>query len=178
MKSRIIGKKQILFFSLIIALGGALFINWYYTNNQNDNVEIETTDISYLGEAQYVNSNSVESSTDDYFKEARLKRTKAHDSSKSELNDIINSSNYDNETKKFAKDKLVNISEEIKLETDIENLITAQLGCDCLVTYNTENIEIILPQNVINDNDIIKVKNIVVTKTKLSSEQISIIELK
>jgi hypothetical protein len=60
MKSRIISKKHIVFFSLIFALCSALFINWYYTKEDNDFIEVETTDISYLGEAQYVNSNSVD----------------------------------------------------------------------------------------------------------------------
>ncbi len=178
MKSRIISKKHILFFSLLIALSGALFINWYYTNNQKDNVEIETTDKPFFGEAQYVNSNSVTTDEQNYFKEANVKRTKSHDIARSELNEIINSSNYDSETKKLAKEKLICLSEQIKTETDIENLITAQLGTECLVTYNQETIEIIISADAINENDIVKIKNIVISKTKLSSEQISIVELK
>lgn len=178
MKSRIINKKHILFFTMLIALSGALFINWYYTNNQKDNIEVETTDKSFLGEAQYVNSGSVTTGEQNYFNEAIVKRTKSHDTARSELNEIINSSNYDNETKKLAKEKLISLSEQIKTETDIENLITAQLGTECLVTYNQETIEIIINSDTINDNEIIKIKNIVISKTKLSSEQISIIELK
>lgn len=178
MKSRIINKKHILFFTMLIALSGALFINWYYTNNQKDNVEVETTDKPFFGEAQYVNSGSVTADEKNFFNEAKVKRTKAHDTARSELNEIINSSNYDNETKKLAKEKLISLSEQIKTETDIENLITAQLGTECLVTYNQETIEIIINTDAINDNEIVKIKNIVISKTKLSSEQISIIELK
>ncbi len=178
MKSRIINKKHILFFTMLIALSGALFINWYYTNNQKDNIEVETTDKPFFGEAQYVNSGSVTSDEQNFFNEANVKRTKAHDTARSELNEIINSSNYDNETKKLAKEKLISLSEQIKTETDIENLITAQLGTECLVTYNQETIEIIINTDAINDNEIVKIKNIVISKTKLSSEQISIIELK
>ena len=36
MKSRIIGKKQLLSLSLVIALGFSVFVNWYYTNQYTD----------------------------------------------------------------------------------------------------------------------------------------------
>lgn len=177
MKSRIISKKQLLTFSLIFALGIAVFVNWYYTNKSNSSIETETTEKYNLGEAQYVNSSSVETDSNIYFKEAIIKRTKAHDKARSDLNDIINSSNYDNATKQLAKEKLIELSQQIKTETDIENLISAQLGTDCLVTYNSDSIEIVLPSETLDNTQTIKIKNIVISKTKLSAEQISIIEI-
>ena len=65
MKSRIIGRKQLLTFSLVLALGLAVFVNWYYTKPQGNTTEPEVTNEANLGDAQYVNSDLVE--TENYF---------------------------------------------------------------------------------------------------------------
>ncbi len=178
MKSKIIGKKQLLTLSLICALGLAVFVNWYYTNQFDNSNEPDVTEKHNLGEAQLVNSNSVSQSDKEYYTQAKLNRTKAHDDAINHLESIISDSNSDKDTKELARNQLVKISEQIKIETDIENLINAQIKCECIVTYNIENIEVILPKTSIDDKSIMKVKDIVLSKTDLSSDQIVIIELK
>lgn len=176
MKSRIIGKKQLLIFTLVGALGLSVFINWYYSNPKQDIVEPELTEKNNLGEAQYVNSNSITDSNE-FFDNANMNRTKAHDLAKENLNEIINNPNSSKETIDLAREKLFKISEQIKLEADIENIVKSQTNSQCLVTMSDNNIEVILPKESINESLIVKIKNIILSKTELSSEQISIIEI-
>ena len=176
MKSRIIGRKQLLTFSLVFALGLAVFVNWYYTKPQGNTTEPEVTNQSNLGDAQYVNSDSIEET--DYFETAVLNRTKAHDNAKDYLSGIIADTNIDDETKESARKKLTEISEQIKIENDIENLITAQTNNKCLVTYDNETIEVILPKDTVDEKVVVKIKDIILSKTKLSAENITIIETK
>lgn len=176
MKSRIIGKKQLLIFTLVGALGLSVFINWYYSNPKQDIVEPELTEKNNLGEAQYVNSNSITDSNE-FFNNANMNRTKAHDLAKENLNEIINNPNSSKETIDLAREKLFKISEQIKLEADIENIVKSQTNSQCLVTMSDNNIEVILPKESINESLIVKIKNIILSKTELSSEQISIIEI-
>lgn len=176
MKSRIIGKKQLLIFTLVGALGLSVFINWYYSNPKQDIVEPELTEKNNLGEAQYVNSNSITDSNE-FFNNANMNRTKAHDLAKENLNEIINNPNSSKETIDLAREKLFKISEQIKLEADIENIVKSQTNSQCLVTMSENNIEVILPKESINESLIVKIKNIILSKTELSSEQISIIEI-
>ncbi len=176
MKSRIIGKKQILVFTLLGALGLSVFVNWYYTSPQTNISEPEITEKTNLGDAQYVNSGSVTYGTEDYYNKAEINRKKAHDAAKENLNEIINDTNSTDETKAIARDKLLKLSDQLKLEVDIENIIKSQLKTDCLVTLSDDSIEIIIPKNSVNKDSVIKVKNIVLSKTKLSPEQIIIIE--
>ena len=73
--SKIIGKKQIVFFGLIVALAAAVYVNWYYTKpiseiNRGTPAQEETT-AENLGAAQYVNAGN-----SDYFEAAELKRTR------------------------------------------------------------------------------------------------------
>ncbi len=176
MKSKVIGKKQLLVFSLVCALGLAVFVNWYYTNQFNQSNEPEVTEKHNLGEAQFVNSNSLTEDSDQYFTQAKLNRTKAHDESTNHLKSIINDANTDKDTKELAQKQLVSISEQIKIETDIENLIKAQLKSECLVTYNVDSIEVIVPKKSIDEKSVMKIKNIILSKTQISEEKIIIIE--
>ncbi len=176
MKSKIIGKKQLLSFSLVLALGLSVYVNWYYTNNFNDVSEPETSQNLNLGEAQLVNSNNTKEN--DYFTQAKVNRTKAHDEAIKNLEDIISNKKLDKDTIALAQNKLVKISDYIKLETDMENIIKAQLSKDCLVTYSEDNVEVIMPKGTVKEETVIKIKDIVLSKTDLSSEKIVIIELK
>lgn len=179
MKSKIIGRKQLLVATVSLALCAAVFINWYYTKPKglSEENKPEVSENVNLGEAQYVNgSKNIDES--DYFGVARLNRTKAHDSSKERLQEIISDEKVDDETKSMAREKLVSMSAGIKTEADIENLITAQLNKSCLVTLDADSIEIVLPKGTINSEILIKVKDIVISKTSFSSENITIIELK
>ena len=178
MKSRIIGKKQLLSLSLVLALGLSVYVNWYYTNQFTETEQPEVTKTHNLGDAQLVNSSNAEFNSDDYFANAKLNRTKAHDNSIKHLEDIISDKNNDKDTVVLAKEKLINISEQIKIETDIENLIKAQLKNECVVTYNVDSIEVVMPQKTVNENSIIKIKDIILAKTSLKSDKILIIELK
>lgn len=176
MKSRIIGRKQLLTFSLVFALCLAVFVNWYYTKPQNNTAEPEITNEANLGDAQYVNSDSTE--TEDYFETAEINRKKAQDSAKDYLSSIIADTNVDEDTKASAREKLTKISEQIKIENDIENLITAQTNSKCLVTYNDDSIEVVLQKDTLDDKSVIKIKDIIISKTKLTADKITIIETK
>ncbi len=178
MKSKIIGKKQLLSFSLVVALGLSVYVNWYYTNNLNDTTTPEVTEYHNLGDAQLVNSNSVTNNKSDYFTQAKMNREKAHDEAIDNLEDIISNNENDKETVTLAKNELMKISEMIKLEVDIENIIKAQLSEDCLVTYNDNSIEVIMPKGTVNESNIVKIKDIVLSKSDVSAEKIVVIELK
>ena len=178
MKSRIIGKKQLLSLSLIIAFGLSIYVNWYYTNQFSETVEPEITKTHNLGDAQLVNSDTVLEDNEEYFSNAKLNRTKAHDDSIKHLEEIIADKNSDKDMVASAKEKLLNISDQIKTETDIENLIKAQLKEDCVVTYNLDSIEVVMPEKSVNDKTVTKIQDIILAKTSLTSDKILIIEFK
>lgn len=176
MKSKVISRKHILAVTLTCSLALAVFVNWYYTKPDGlQNQEPEVTDNINLGDAQFVNSASV---TENYFQNARLNRTKAHDSAKESLQAILNDSSIDEETKASSREKLTALSEFIKLEADCENLITAQISRECLVTIDFDSVEVIVPKGSIDEKSVIKIKDIILTKHNVKAENITIIELK
>lgn len=173
MKSKIIGRRQLLIFTLVGTLCLAVFVNWYYTGqNQSQIKKPETDKATNLGEAQYVNGET------DYFESAKLNRTKAHDTAMDSLQSIIDNESGDKETKESARAKLMYMSELIKTESDIENLINAQIADKCLVTLDFDSAEVVLPKGTVNETSLVKIKDIILSKTKVNAENITVVELK
>lgn len=175
--SKTISKKQIIFAGLLIALCAAVYVNWYYTkpiSEINDGAaKEETTEAQNLGEAQYVNATG----TEDYFESAKLNRSKAHADAQDALNKVIESDSADEESKAQAREKLNALAQNIQNEADIENLITAKTGGQVLVSIG-DTVEVILEKGTLNDTSALQIKEIVVNKTQISAEKITLVEAK
>ena len=168
--SKTISKKQIIFAGLLIALCAAVYVNWYYTKPMSevkDGVQKETTEAQNLGEAQYVNATEA----GDYFESAKLNRSKAHADAQDALNKVIESDSADEES------KLNTLAQSIQNEADIENLITAKTGGQVLVSIG-DTVEVILEKGTLNDTTALQIKEIVVNKTQISAEKITLVEAK
>ena len=183
--SMIIKKRQLVIATLVLALGAAIFINWYYSGPKAEvtGLKTETTTVGesvkninskegdMLGDAQYVNSTNVASS--DYFAEARLKRSAALEA----LNDIIKDSSSKSEAVKEAEKKLNEIAAAYKKEANIENLIKAKIKGDCIAVLNDKNAEIIVEKGMLNNSTVVMIKEIVLKQTDLPAENVIIIDL-
>lgn len=180
----IVKKRQLILATLIIALGVAVFVNWYYNKPevQSSSVVAETTqsvqnvneDTSQIGEAQLVSSKSVS----EYFTTARVNRTQAHDDALEALNDIIKDSSSSSEAVMSAEKALEEISKTIKLETDLENLIIAKTGGECVVVINDNKAQVIVNKNTLNDTVSTQIIDIIASQANIFSENVTLIEAK
>ena len=183
--------KQVLTATLIVALGAAVAVNWYYTNTPQTNEEITTQAVSgNLGDSLYVGGTTVTTSTSavttaksdskssDYFATAKLKRKQSHDEIIDNIEDIAESDDIDSDTKKTITLLLSDFQSDIKAETDTENLISAKIGGECLVIINDGACQVILEKNTLNDLLILQITEIIEKNTEISSENLTIIELK
>ena len=180
----IVKKRQLILATLIAALGVAVFVNWYYNKPavQDSSILSETTQSSKtlsessseIGEAQLVNSASVSQ----YFTNARVNRTKAHDDSIETLNEIIKDSSSSPEAVVSAEKALEEISRTIKLENDLENLITAKTGSECVVVINEGKAQAIVNKNTLNDTVSTQIIDIITSQANIFSENITLIEAK
>ncbi|MBQ7046833.1 MAG: SpoIIIAH-like family protein [Oscillospiraceae bacterium] len=185
----VIKKRQIVTATLVLALGSAVFINWYYTRpeselaNAGTSIEAVEESAGNLGDAQYVNatttaqSTATSSSKNEYFAAAKLRRTSAHDEAAEVLNDIIKDESADASAVKEATAALTALSKAIKLEGDMEALIKAKIGSECVVLINNEKVEIIVGKDVLDDGKILQIKEIALNQTEIPVENITIVEL-
>lgn len=177
----------------ILILGGALFMNWYFTNtdfkqtlspllsNQTTKAE-NTSENKNLGEAAYVSGTTekttVSSTETEYFTNARIDRQKARDAALEELNKVLSNATAGAEAQKVASEKIAKISDSIAKENKIESLVKAKEIESCLAIISDEKVEVIVKTKELTDATILQIKEIVINQTKMTSENISIIEAK
>jgi len=114
----------------------------------------------------------------EYFNTARVNRQKAHDEALEALNDIIKDSTSSPEAVVSAEKSLEEISKTIKLETDLENLISAKTNGECVVVINDGKAQVILNKNTLNDTISTQIIDIIASQANIFSENITLIETK
>lgn len=188
----IIRKRQLLLATLIIALGAAVFVNWYYTRPEVESAGTlsETTTVpeaqegANLGDARYVISNetsledtAAQAKANEYFSGAKLRRQTAHDEAAEALNDIIKDDDSPSDAVEKAGNALKELTDCMTLESDIENLISAKVGCENLVILNGGNAEIIVENGSLDDVAVVQIKEIAVKHSGYPVENVTIIEM-
>lgn len=195
-----IGKRQIVLATLVVALGAAVFVNWYYTkpDAEKANTGVTVTEqatqaAGNLGDALLVNSSTASSkdstqeskaqqaqaqAEDEYFAQARLNRSTAHDKAVETLKKTIEDSKASSEAVKTATQELATLSKAIKLEADTENLINAKIGSPCVVVIGSNTAQVVVGKGVLKDNVTVQIKEIVLKQTGFSVENITIMEAK
>lgn len=183
----IIKKRQLLLAALVLALGAAVFVNWYYTRPATAaNTKAETQlhaaqeDAAHLGDARYVISTDVTAAAKeqtDYFAAARLKRRTAHDAAAEALNDVIKDEASSKDAVEAASAKLQALAELLVLEGDLENMITAKLHCDCLVILNGSQAEVIVPKGSLDAVAVVKIRELCVNHADCAPEAVTMTEI-
>jgi hypothetical protein len=177
--------------TLVVALGSAVFVNWYFTNSDNKTVEESETGSEYvqsIGEAKYVNSDNAKteattnnatataSKNTDYFTTVKLKRTKAHDEALADMKALLKEAGEDSKGAEEIGKTIDDLSKTIKLEADIEALISAKLKCQCVVMINNDNAEVVVTKGNLNDASILQIMDAVLNNTDIKAENIKISE--
>ena len=187
----LIKRRQLVMATLVVALGAAVFVNWYFTNSDSQVAEEGETGSEYvqsIGEAKYVNSNNAEtedttnnatataSKNTDYFTTVKLKRTKAHDEALADMKALLKEAPESSKSAEEISESIDSLSKTIKLEADIEALISAKLKCQCVVMINNDNAEVVVTKGNLNDASILQIMDAVLNNTDIKAENIKISE--
>lgn len=188
----IVKKRQLLTATLVIALGAAVAVNWYYTNpdkqNNSDTTSVTESVSGNLGDSMLVagtvpNEHTVteentDASAEEYFAEAKLSRENSNDKITDEIEDILEKDEL-SQTDKNKIEKLIDEYQSIvKSQTDAENLIKAKTGSECLVIINDGACQVIVEKNSLNQTVILQITEIIEKNTNISAENLTIIESK
>lgn len=185
-------KKQLLMATLVIALGAAVAVNWYYTENPLE-ASSETTSVSEqvsgtLGESLSVGSSAVNEDVSeavqsvmanaDFFTKERLKREEVYDEIIDAIEDMAENENNSQQQEDKITALLANYSKCMKTQSDTESLISAKTGSDCIVVINGEACQVIMEKNSLNDTVILQITEIIEKNTNISAKNLTIIEAK
>lgn len=175
--SKIFKKKHLLLTVLVVLLGVAVYVNWYYTRpeNQVDAGTDGTTQAGNLGEAEFVSGVTPEG--EEYFAAVKLNRSNAHDEALETLKLLIKDDATPEEVAK-ATGTIEKFSNRLKSEADIELLVKAKTGSECVAVINEDKIDIVISNSVLNDNTVLKIKEIVLNNSDIPAENITITGVK
>ncbi len=204
----LIRKRQVLTATLIIALFAAIGVNWYFTKPQSsiaENTSAEEAVTGNLGDTLFVagttaadteNEETDDANTEselvnnevktsehtaeaqEYFSSAKLKRTQSYDEVISNVEKMLEKDSLGTSEKNSITSMLSDYQQDMKVQTDTENLISAKTGKECLVIINEDTCQVILEKNTLNDTLILQISEIIEKNTDIFSENLTIIELK
>ena len=182
--SGIFGKKQVLLATLIVALGLAVYLNYYFANKAPTVPTGTGTSSSdkNLGDAQYVGNPSTDTSTtedpSDYFVQARLNRENARQEQLDIVKDMMNDVKATDEIKKQAADKVEAVTKAIEQESKIESLIKAKGFTDCVVYIEDKNCQIVVRSEGLQMQDTVQITEIVTSQSDITAQNINIVPVK
>ena len=182
--SGIFGKKQVLLATLIVALGLAVYLNYYFANKAPTVPTGTGTSSSdkNLGDAQYVGNPSTVSGGDtsttedpsDYFVQARLNRENARQEQLDIVKDMMNDVKATDEVKKQAAEKAAAIAQAVEQESKIESLIKSKGFADCVVYIEGENCSIVVRSEGLKPQESVQITEIVTTQSNIVAQNINI----
>ena len=184
--SKIFGKKQVLLATLIVALGVAVYLNYYFSVKSpavETGGNASTVSRDALGDAQYVNGSSTslpgeESDPNDYFTAARGNREAAREEALELIKEMMNDVKATDEIKNQALAKTEAIAAAIEQESKIESLIKAKGFEDCVVYIEGENCNVVVKAESLQPQQTLQITEIVTAQSKIVAQNIKISNVK
>lgn len=130
------------------------------------------------GEAQLVSV--VNNSGSKFFEEARLKRTKAHDEAMDAVQKALKSASLSAEEKKSYTQQLTGSLEDLNAENEIETLVRAKGFADCLCFLQSgrADLTVMTSGNALTAAQVAQIRDIVLSKSNVTAQNITIVEVK
>ena len=187
---RFFGKKQVLIATLAVALGLAVYLNYYLAQNelkssvagQTNDPTVTTTTSGNLGDSQYVNgtttpnSEAVNTTTvqTPYFKQARTNRETARAESLQTLQELVNDVNSSQAVIDDATQKILAVVQAGEQESKIESLVKAKGFADCVTYIEGENCNVVVQAESLTAAQVLQITEIITAQSAVKSENIKI----
>ena len=176
-------KKSWMMAALTVALGVAVYLNYYLTTEPTLSTGTETEpDSSYveehLGDATFVGTGVSDPTQEEelpYFDRARANRTSAREEALSILQEVLDNAQASAEDKKIATQKAAAIAENVLQESKIENLILAKGFADSVVHIDGENCSVVVQSESLQQQESLQIMEIVVSQSAVSADKVQIL---
>lgn len=130
------------------------------------------------GEAQLVSV--ANDSGAKFFEEARLKRQKAHDAALDAIQKTLKSSSLSAEEKKTYAQELTGNLEDLHAENEIETLVKAKGFADCLCFLQSgrADLTVMTAGDALTAAQVAQIRDIVLSKSSVTAQNITVVEVK
>jgi len=170
----LIGKRQLILAGLVVVLGVAVYLNWEFS--QKD-INLGNLDGKVYGETQETGVQISETS-EEYFSQARLNRQKTRDEAIESVKTMLSDKTLTDAQKTQINQKAVELAQISQCEAAIEELVKAKGFRECVAFINDETASIVVSSKGLTDEQAAQIFDIVLSKSKINSENINIVEIK
>ena len=188
--------------TLTVALTVAVYLNWEYAKSADLALDVaanqtvtegetkavpdelptaaepEPTANKTYGEAQLVSANA--SSSESFFEEARLARTKARDEALDSLQKSLKRSSLSEEEKSELTNRLTGEINAITQESDVEALVKAKGFVDCVAYVGSGKVDVTVMTtgDALTAAEVTQIRDIVLSKCAVTAQNITVVEVK
>lgn len=170
-------KKRAVAAAVLVFVGAAVYLNWRYSDNVQNQSKV-------LGQSTLVNaqendaqSDATEVSSSDYFATARLSRKQARDSAIGMLQEAEADENAEQSVLNEASETLQVLAAYTVAEAQIESLVTAKGYADCVTFMGADSVSVVVSDtDGLDAADVARIKDIVISETSYTADQIKIME--
>ena len=168
-------KRRAVVAAVLLLVGTSVYLNWRYAGN------VEDSGKKVLGQSALVNGEAkdaeVTAAGDDYFATARLSRKQARDTAIGMLQEAQVDENAAEDVLNEASRTLQVLAAYTVAESQIESLVVAKGYADCVVFMGEETVSVVVSDpDGLDAVDVARIKDIVVSETGYTPEQIKIME--
>ncbi|HBT63777.1 MAG TPA: sporulation protein [Ruminococcaceae bacterium] len=184
--SGIFGKKQIMLAILVVALGVAVYLNYYFSaqNPLTQDANTSTSKSGNLGDAKFVGNPSTvttkpnKNNTSDYFVQARLNRESARQEAVDIIRDLMNDAKATQKTQEQALEKAAAIAAAVEQESKIESLVKAKGFSDCIAYIEGDKCDIVVKSSDLKEAQALQITEIVTAQSNIVAQNVKIVPVK
>ena len=181
--AKFFGKKQVVLGTLVVALGAAVYLNYYLAQQPagTPSTDAPTTQSTVpdkeLGEAINVNSGTVQTAQQ-YFEEARKNREESREEATELIKDVLNDVKADDEQKQAVALQVAAMAKAIEQESKIEELVKAKGFANCIAYIEGDRCSLVVQSEGLSVQDTAKISQIVLAQSGIGAENINIVPIK
>lgn len=189
--SGIFGKKQVLLGALVVALGIAVYLNYYYSV-RSPSIDTDASAVvsqDHYGDTQFVDNPTVVNSGDlqagtteadpnDYFVQARKNRETARQEALDVIKDLMNDAKISQETQEQALEKAAAIASAVEQESKIESLVKAKGFEDCVAFIEGDKCSVVVRSAELKSAEALQITEIVTSQAGVKAENVNIVPQK
>ncbi len=170
----ILKRRQLILATLVVALGAAVFVNWYYTGDSSLKENNGDSDyVQNLGEAQFVNATETTPS----FEEMKFERQKNHDEALDELNKSLEKAGEGSAEAKEITKSIDELTKNHKTQADLESLIKTTVKTECFVTLNEKTATVVVTKSTLNEITSLQILSLVTENTDIEAGNVTMSEM-
>ena len=168
-------KRRAVVAAVLMLVGTSVYLNWRYAGT------VEDSGKKVLGQSALVNGETTDAEVtaagDDYFATARLSRKQARDTAISMLQEAQVDENATEDVLNEASQTMQVLAAYTVAESQIESLVVAKGYADCVAFMGDDAISVVVSDpDGLDAVDVARIKDIVVSETSYTTEQIRIME--